>query len=308
VFVTTPFVASPESVTEVPVKAAKVPAAGVVAPITVPFIPVDVVLKFPEVNVRLLAPVLIDEAPRPVSDSAPEVPVRLTAPVVKVKPLLAVKVCVEVSAPPLVVVTPEVPIAILFVLVVPILIAPLVEVPVPAVKVRFPPIEVVPDSAPPLRVKRAPVPELAVFVPGPIVNPVVLLPPAVVKSCVCPPATVTTPVELTLKSEEVKVREFAPRFQVEGEAPVKFNAPEELRVTVPVPCPKFVVPVEESELKAPVPGVVAPIAVPLIPVAVVLKLLDVKVMALEPALTDEAPRPERANAPEVPVRFNAPVV
>lgn len=42
-----------------------------------------------------------------------------------------------------------------------------------------------------------------------------------------------TPVELILIFEEVKVRAFAPSVHVEGEAPVKFNAPEEFTVTTP---------------------------------------------------------------------------
>ena len=118
----------------------------------------------------------------------------------------------------------------------------------------------------------------------------------------------TTPVEATLKLDEVKVNVFAPVVKVEAAAPVKLSAPEELSVTTPVPWPMLLVPVEESVLNAPVETVVAPIAVELIPVAVVLKLLDVNVKALAPVLIDEAPSPERVKAPEVAVRLSAPVV
>ena len=47
---------------------------------------------------------------------------------------------------------------------------------------------------------------------------------------------------------------------------------------------------------------------PLIPVPVVLMLLAVMVSAEAPVLIEEAPRPERLSAPEVPVIFTAPVV
>jgi hypothetical protein len=78
--------------------------------------------------------------------------------------------------------------------------------------------------------------------------------------------------------------------------------------TVEVLLPRVVAPVLLSVVKAPVLAVVAPMAVELIPVAVVLKLLEVIVRALAPVLIDEAPRPDRARAPEVPVMLTAPVV
>jgi hypothetical protein len=91
VLVTTPFVVRPESVSDVvPVTVVNLPVEAVVAPIAVLFIPVAVVLKFPEVKVRLLAPVLIEEAPSPDKVKAPDVPVRFKAPVVRVKPFEAV--------------------------------------------------------------------------------------------------------------------------------------------------------------------------------------------------------------------------
>lgn len=109
-----------------------------------------------------------------------------------------------------------------------------------------------------------------------------------------------------MKFDDVKVKAFAPRVQVEGEAPVKFNAPDELRVTTPVPEPILLVPVEVKEVNVPAAAVDAPIAVPLIPVAVVLKLVDVKVKALPVASIEDAPNPERVRAPDDAVKFSAP--
>ena len=59
-------------------------------------------------------------------------------------------------------------------------------------------------------------------------------------------------------------------------------------------------------VKLPVDGVVTPIAVPLIPVEVVLKLFDVIVKSFEPVSIDDAPRPESARLPDVAVTLNAP--
>jgi len=71
---------------------------------------------------------------------------------------------------------------------------------------------------------------------------------------------------------------------------------------------RTVFPVDPSPVKAPVEAAVAPMAVLLIPVAVVLKLADVMVKSLAPVLMLEAPRPDRARDPEVAVRLKAPVV
>ena len=76
----------------------KAPVEAVVVPIAVPLIPVAVVLKLPEVTVKLLPPVLIEEAERPERASAPEVPVIFTAPVVTVKPLATVSDPVKLAA------------------------------------------------------------------------------------------------------------------------------------------------------------------------------------------------------------------
>lgn len=81
-----------------------------------------------------------------------------------------------------------------------------------------------------------------------------------------------------------------------------------LLCTIPVPSPKLTVLLAESVVNAPVLGVVAPIAVPLIPVVVVLKLLEVKVNALAPVLIDDALSPERVSVPLVAVRLRAPLV
>lgn len=91
---------------------------------------------------------------------------------------------------------------------------------------------------------------------------------------------------------------------------VKARVPEALPTVVAAPAPeaKVVVELEERVVKAPVEGVVAPIAVELIPVLVVLKLPEVKVRLLTPVLIEEAERPERERAPEIAVKFKAPVV
>ena len=76
-------------------------------------------------------------------------------------------------------------------------------------------------------------------------------------------------------------------------------------MVVNAPLPAVVAPIE---VKLPAAGVVTPIAVELIPVAVVLKLDEVMVKPLAPVLIEEADRPDMAKAPEVAVRFSAPVV
>lgn len=85
---------------------------------------------------------------------------------------------------------------------------------------------------------------------------------------------------------EVRVKALAPRVIVEGAAPVKLSAPDELIVTTPVPLPMAEVPVLDKVVKAPEAAVVAPIWVALIPVAVVLKVEapvpEVMVRALVP--------------------------
>jgi hypothetical protein len=107
---------------------------------------------------------------------------------------------------------------------------------------------------------------------------------------------------------------FSPPFDVNANVPVEFPT-----VTFPVPVvaivtllapalAKSVAPVEVNVVNLPVEGVVVPIAVELIPVAVVLKLEEVNVNALAPVEIEEADKPERVKAPEVPVRFKAPVV
>jgi hypothetical protein len=76
---------------DVVVRVVNAPVEGVVAPIAVALIPVAVVLKLDDVNVKAFEPVSIDEAPKPERLIAPEVPVKLIAPVVSVNPLLAVR-------------------------------------------------------------------------------------------------------------------------------------------------------------------------------------------------------------------------
>lgn len=85
------------------------PVDAVVAPMAVLFIPVAVVLKFPDVKVKLFAPELIDEAPSPDSAKAPDVPVIFVAPVVCVNPFDAVSSPADVTVPvPLVETLPDV--------------------------------------------------------------------------------------------------------------------------------------------------------------------------------------------------------
>ena len=73
-----------------------------------------------------------------------------------------------------------------------------------------------------------------------------------------------------------------------------------------MPEARVVAPVDERVVKAAVEGVVAPIAVPLIPVAVVLKLAEVMVRLFPPREIEEALSPERLMVPLVAVRFKAP--
>jgi len=82
------------------------------------------------------------------------------------------------------------------------------------------------------------------------------------------------------------------------------STPEASLMTTPAVFKAFA----DKVVNAPVPGVVAPIAVLLIPVDVVLKLLLVIVRSLEPVEILDAERPDRVRAPEVPVRLTAPVV
>jgi hypothetical protein len=181
-------------VAPVEVRLVKVPAAGVVAPMAVELIPVEVVVKWPEVKLMSFDPALIDEAERFESAIVPELAVKFKAPVVNVKPSEAVKVSVEVKGPLLVVVTPVAPRLIAAAVVVPILIAPEFEVPVPAWILTEPPVEVEPDSFPAFKFKAPPVPEPVEFVAGWRVN---ALPPVkVVISGEAPPATARMPFSL----------------------------------------------------------------------------------------------------------------
>lgn len=63
----------------------------------------------------------------------------------------------------------------------------------------------------------------------------------------------------------------------------------------------------ERVVKAAVEGVVAPIAVEFIPVALAVKLEEVMVRGFAPVEIDDADRPERLSAPDVAVRFMAPL-
>lgn len=77
----------------------KAPVEAVVAPTAVELMPVEVVLKLPEVKVTLFDPKLIDEADNPDKVRVPDVAVKVNAPVVWVKPFEAVSVELEVTVP-----------------------------------------------------------------------------------------------------------------------------------------------------------------------------------------------------------------
>lgn len=98
-----------------------------------------------------------------------------------------------------------------------------------------------------------------------------------------------------------------PRVRVD---PLRVTAPVSLPMSSVAPAPeeRMVFPEDEAVVKAPVDGVVAPMAVELIPVAVVLKLPEVTVKLLTPVLMAEADRPDNVSAPDVAVKDNAPVV
>ena len=72
--------------------------------------------------------------------------------------------------------------------------------------------------------------------------------------------------------------------------------------------PRVVIPVDDKVVNAPVPAVVTPTFVEFIPVAVVLKFDEVNVNAVAPVFIDDAVKPDKVKAPDVPVRFKAPVV
>jgi hypothetical protein len=110
-----------------------------------------------------------------------------------------------------------------------------------------------------------------------------------------------------------RVETFRPPFDVNAKVPVALP-----RTIFPVPVvaiftsdapevPRFVVPVDDKVVNAPVDGVVAPIAVLFIPVDVVLKLFEIIVRSFAPKLMLDADSPERDSAPDVAVRLRAPL-
>lgn len=161
-----------------------------------------------------------------------------------------------------------------------------------------------------------PVPKLTVpVVPESSVRsfaPVVKIEPA--------PAKVRSVAVTPIVSSEItpdrapRVVTFNPPFDVRANVPVAlpiviFPVPVVAIFTSEAPnVPRFVVPDDERVVNAPVDGVVAPIAVLFIPVAVVLKLPDVIRILFDPKSMDEADNPDSDNAPEVAVKLRAPVV
>ncbi len=266
----------------------KVPVALPMVMLPVPVVAI-VTLLAPALA-RSVTPVEVRVVNLPVEAVLAPMVVELMLPPVMVTPelarVLAVRVWVTVRAPVLVVVMPVAPRVRAEVLAVPIWTTPLVEVPVPACSTKLPPVEVVPVLLEALSVRLEPVPLLVVESPGWIIKAVEVPALAVVKSLAWAPARVTAPPLAILKLEDVRVRALAPNVQVEARAPVKLRAPDELMVATPLPLPMLEVPVLLSVLKAPVEAVVAPMAVELIPVAVVLKVEapvpEVMVRALVP--------------------------
>ena len=137
----------------------------------------------------------------------------------------------------------------------------------------------------------------------------------VVRSAVCPPANITIPVPVVEIFPDVVTA--SPAVTGDSVVPVLFQKPKfpEVGAVVvktldpSVYTPELMArPVSVTEVNLPVDAVVAPMAVELIPVAVVLKFPDVKVKLLAPLLIDEADNPDKDNVPEVAVKFSAPVV
>ena len=111
------------------------------------------------------------------------------------------------------------------------------------------------------------------------------------------PGVVAEPMVLIDEAPEPKV--FVVLIPV-----AKVVLPEEVRV-VNAPEPAVVIPML---VKLAATGVVTPIAVELIPVAVVLKFPAVKRMLFAPKDMEEDESPDSVSVPEVAVRFKAPVV
>jgi hypothetical protein len=114
---------------------------------------------------------------------------------------------------------------------------------------------------------------------------------------------------LMVSREETPVRAppvetFKPPLLINWKVPPEAELP--MMVADPAVEDRVVAPVDESVVKAAVPGVVAPMFVPLIPVLVVLKYSELIVNALEPVEIEDALRPESARLPLVAVRLSAP--
>jgi len=135
---------------------------------------------------------------------------------------------------------------------------------------------------------------------------------AVIKPEIVGVAVQEVPVTVKFPPSEVKLLPETVKVLSSVVAPCRVSDPgviaDPIELTEEAPVPRVVDPDEVRVVKAPVEGVDAPMAVPLIPVAVVLKLPDVKVILLAPVFIEEADRPDKDKAPEVPVKFKAPVV
>lgn len=178
----------------------KAPVDGVDAPTAVPFIPVAVVLKFPDVIKTLLTPVFTEKALKPDNESAPDVPVMFTPPVVTVSPLDAVNKPSAVIVP--------VPVAEILPLVVR---APVVDID---------------QVGPPVRARVVPAVEFPIVIAFAFAFVPILMEPVV------PESSVTAPVVPVLKDKLFpapvdREEEFKPESVMPPEVPIILTAPVE---------------------------------------------------------------------------------
>jgi hypothetical protein len=134
---------------------------------------------------------------------------------------------------------------------------------------------------------------------------------AVIKPEIVGVAVQAVPVTVRFPPSEVRLLPETVKVLSSVVAPCKVSEPgvivEPIVFIDEAPVPRVVDPDEVSVVKAPVEGVVAPCR-SIDPVAVVLKFPDVNVILFAPVLIEDAESPDSVKAPDVPVRFKAPVV
>ncbi len=163
----------------------------------------------------------------------------------------------------------------------------------------------------------APVPTLIIFELAPVPRLTVpVVPESRVSAfepvdAIVPFAAKVSPVPEVVMVSSDMTPDSAPPVVTLNPVDVKERLPLELpTATFPVPVvatftsdapdvPRFVVPLDDNVVNAPVDGVAKPIAVELIPVDVVVKLPDVIIKLFTPASIDEADNPDKVRAPEV---------